>query len=122
MNIDPLTGRAYPPNTITIGGNPSQRNYPGSPYPSGGAQTVTTTTERVTEVSEKYVRLSARENIKPRDRTKKKAAQVWVVEAIVEDEDSDVYKVMPPMMTALTDYIGVSSSGKKTVTVTSDER
>jgi hypothetical protein len=119
--IDPLTGRPYPPNTIMIGGggrNSSQYPYP---YPTGRSQTVTTTEERVTQVSEKYIRLTARENIKPRDRSKKKAAQVWIVEAIIEDEDSDVYKCMPPLVDALTEYIGVSSGGKQTVVVSSDE-
>jgi hypothetical protein len=75
----------------------------------------------VTIVSEKYIRLTARENVKPRDRGRKKAAQVWIVEAIVEDEKSDVHDVMPPMVDAMTDYIGVSSGGKQTVVVSSDE-
>jgi hypothetical protein len=123
-DIDPITGRPYPypnsgNNSITIGGpNPNQYPYP---YPSGRTQTMTTTEERVTVVSEKYIRLSARENIKPRDRGRKKAAQVWIVEAIIEDEKSDVHDVMPPMVTALTDYIGQNSGGKQTVVVSSDE-
>lgn len=115
--IDPFTGRPYPPNTITIGG----RNQNPYPYNTGRSQTMTTTEERITTVSEKYIRLTARENVKPRDRSRKKAAQVWIAEAIIEDANSDVHTCMPPMVDALTDYIGVSSGGKQTVVVTSDE-
>jgi hypothetical protein len=128
MGVDPLTGRPYPNNmgnnSITIGGNPSQGQYgqyPGSyPYPSGRSQTVTTSEERTTVVSEKFIRLTARENVKPRERAKKKPAQVWIVEAIIEDEDSDVQECMPPMVSAMTDFIGVSSGGKQTVVVSAD--
>lgn len=125
--IDPLTGRPYPGTggiTIGTGGNTYPGSYPGSypgGYPGGRMATVTTTEERITTVSEKYIRLTARENVKPHERGRKRAAQVWVVEAIVEDEDSDVHTCMPPMVNALTDYIGVSSGGKQTVKITTDE-
>jgi hypothetical protein len=47
---------------------------------------------------------------------------VWTVEAVIEDEESDVYDCMPPMESAMTDFIGISSCGKQTVVVSADEQ
>lgn len=132
VEIDPLTGRPYPP-TIVIGG-PGSGVYPGGgvypgtypgqypyPYPSTRAQTITTQEQRITTVSEKYIRLTATENIPPSERARRRPAQLWIVEALVEDEDSSVHECMPPMVSALTDFIGVSSGGKHVVTVAAEE-
>lgn len=116
-NVDPLTGRPYPNNTITIGG----RNQVDPFNTNNRMQSVSTTEERITTVSEKYIRLTATENVPVRERARRKAAQVWIVEAIIEDENSDVQDCVPPMVTALTDYIGVSTAGKTTVTVAEEK-
>jgi hypothetical protein len=116
--IDPLTGRPYPDNSITIGG-PNRNQI--DPYNSGRMTPVTTYEERVTTVSEKYIRLTASENVPPHEQARRRPAQVWIVEAIIEDEDSDVHDCMPALVAALTDYIGVSTAGKQTVTITTDE-
>ncbi len=128
--IDPITGRPYPGSgpMITIGGNPNVNpmdpygsTNPMDPYGRGGMQTVQSEEQRITTVSEKYIRLTATEGGNPRARAGKKAAQVWIAEAIVEDEKSDVHECMPALVNALTDYIGVSSGGKRTVTISTDE-
>jgi len=119
--IDPLTGRPYPyPSNggITIGGNNNQID----PFnTSGRMQSVSTTEERITTVSEKYIRLTATENVPVPQRARRKPSQVWIVEAIIEDENSDVQDCIPSMVTALTDYIGVSTAGKTTVTVAKEQ-
>lgn len=90
--------------------------YPGQ-YPSNRTQVVMAQTTRVTQTSEKYLTLTARENTKPGARGQKTAGNVWAVEATVEDEESSVYECIPAMLEATLDYIGTSTGGQQKVTV-----
>jgi hypothetical protein len=123
-----MPGQPYP-NTnlgsqtgpsITLG--PGGGVYPGNGINNSNApQTVMVESTRVTQTTEKYIRINARENAaaKNRPRNAPPPQQVWTVEATLEDESTNFNEVLPAMIDAAIDYIGVNSRGQQKVVVTS---
>lgn len=112
---DPLATIGAP-----AGGIVSPASYPGGRYPAsqgGQSQVVYQETTRITRVSEKYVRINARENPSPRESRRAPPVDVWAVEAAIEDESADVPKTIPVLIDAATEYIGVTTAGPQEVKV-----
>jgi hypothetical protein len=66
-------------------------------------------------VYEKYLRLSARENIP--DQEGRPAPQIWSVHVTNEDESNDIRKYLPILASASIDYLGADSGTQRTVKV-----
>ena len=64
---------------------------------------------------EKYVRLTARENV-PLSNAQP-AAEIWRVDVASEGESRDLRKYLPILAAASIDYIGQDSHGQKTITL-----
>ncbi len=102
--------------TIGMGGG-----YPGSSPYSGrgsmGPQIVMVPTTQITRTSEKYLLISARENPAHQARTGRPPAEIWRVEAILDDESVDIHKSIPALVDAVVEYMGYNTNGPQDVVV-----
>ncbi|MGH8020537.1 MAG: hypothetical protein ACREIA_20085 [Opitutaceae bacterium] len=118
----PVMVQPDPFGNISTPGMPSigVGGYPGTPYSgrqSMGPQIVMVPTTQVTRTSEKYLFISARENPAHQARTGRPPAEIWRVEAILDDESVDIHKSIPALVDAVVEYMGYNTNGPQDVVV-----
>ena len=59
----------------------------------------------------KHLQISARENTSAQGRTGRPAREVWRVEAVLDDEEADVHRSIPPLVDAVIEYMGTNTGG-----------
>lgn len=114
---------------VVLQPDPMSASYPASSrggYPSSNVDPITgqprsqiamVQTQRITYTTEKYIRISARENGALHGRPAGQGGPVWAVEATLEDETTDFDSALPAMIDAAIEYIGTNTGGQINVKV-----
>jgi hypothetical protein len=112
---------------VVLQPDPFASSYPGhGGYPTGNVDPITgqprsqiamVQTQRITYTTEKYIRISARENGALQGKPASKGDSVWLVEATLEDENSNFDAALPAMIDAAIEYMGTNTGGQVKVKV-----
>lgn len=91
--------------------------YPGAGSGVATPQVVMVPTTEVVRTSEKYFIISARGRAANDPTGRKPMVELWRVEAVIEDESSDIYTCLPALIDAVVEYMGGNTGGPTKIVV-----